>query len=347
MLKSSDFVRSTGTIQVQSLTEPSPDMKLEALTGEANAQRHREYLKKLECFEQVLVRQPARVLTSESPASFRVACWNLERCKHWRSSAELLLENRVSVALLTEMDFGMPRSGNVNTTALLSDYLDAGYAFGVEFVELGAGDEREREEFLLVPPEQSLHGNAVTSHFHIDQALVLPLDNGGLWYDDDGQGDERRIGGRNATAVRVKISDDLSCWFLSVHFESLLGPEDRAVETRQLLERVEQCTGGEPVLIGGDFNVRECWRDGVLNTANEPMFRLMEDAGFNREHCNAAGQTTRLHPWHDPHKPAYKLDWFFTRGLHAFNPEIIPAVDATGTNLSDHELLLVDVIVGE
>ena len=44
--------------------------------------------------------------------------------------------------LLSELDAGMARTQNLDTTRAIARDLGAGHAFGVEFVELGLGDTR-------------------------------------------------------------------------------------------------------------------------------------------------------------------------------------------------------------
>ena len=53
--------------------------------------------------------------------------------------------------------------------------------------------------------------------------------------------------------------------------------------------------------------------------------------------------TTRPHPWHDDASPQKKIDWFFAKGFVGSQPRVVPAVGAEGGNLSDHEIILVDV----
>jgi hypothetical protein len=36
-----------------------------------------------------------------------------------------------------------------------------------------------------------------------------------------------------------------------------------------------------------------------------------------------------------------RIDWFFSRGLVASDPQTVAAVDATGAAISDHEVLTV------
>ncbi len=84
-----------------------------------------------------------------------------------------------SVALLSEMDLGMARSGNRHTTRDLAESLGAGYAFGVEFVELGLGFGREIIDNAGLGNAGSLHGNAVVSAVTMRDPVLIPLDRAG------------------------------------------------------------------------------------------------------------------------------------------------------------------------
>jgi hypothetical protein len=42
-------------------------------------------------------------------------------------------------------------------------------------------------------------------------------------------------------------------------------------------------------------------------------------------------------------RPLAKLDWFFTRGLAASDPRIVPALRADGSPSSDHDALVVTI----
>jgi endonuclease/exonuclease/phosphatase (EEP) superfamily protein YafD len=51
--------------------------------------------------------------------------------------------------------------------------------------------------------------------------------------------------------------------------------------------------------------------------------------------------TQRFAP--DSERPNHKIDWFFTRGLDASDPKIVPAIREGGLPSSDHECLVVTV----
>ena len=72
------------------------------------------------------------------------------------------------VVLLTELDVGMARSGNRHTVRELARTMGAGYAFGVEYVELGLGDDREKAWHAGESNAVGLHGNAILSKAPLD-----------------------------------------------------------------------------------------------------------------------------------------------------------------------------------
>lgn len=338
-------LRNRVTSTVDLLDRPSHTWREAAEGGEANLTRHDSLLQAAGCMNAVELRQPVNPATPAS--SLTVACWNLERCKHVPESAARLQDTGADICLLTEMDLGMARSGNRHTTADLAHHLGMGYAFGVEFIELGLGDRREQAEHTGERNEAGLHGNAVATRFAIDRAALLPLDRGGMWYSPDGI-DQRRIGGRMALAVRLCLAEPV--WFVAVHYESRLFPHDRERETAYLLRHVDELCGDDAVLVGGDFNCRAMADEGFDDAAlldrpqeAEPMFARLAEAGFDWRACNTAQPTTRLHSWDDRKRMLKKIDWFFSRGLKPSAPRVIPAVAADGRTLSDHEIIVVTV----
>jgi len=336
-------VRPPVTGERPSMTGPSQAWRDAATQGSADMQRHDQLARESACFSGFRQIQPE----TEAPfgTELKVAAWNLERCKHVEGSASVLKNFNADIALVTEMDLGMARAENRDTTADLAAHLGMGHIYGVEFIELGLGDDREIEQHQSETNDQGLHGNAVLTKFKIDKAVILPLDEGGKWFSDELGGDQRRIGGRMAVAVRHLLPSPI--WFVSVHYESRLGPIERAEETRALLTQIDRVCGSEPVLIGGDFNCKGLQENGLLGREAlekadfaEPMFATYAEAGFDWKSANTGDITTRLHAWApEDHKPVKNIDWFFVRGVRCSTPIVMPAVSEGGVNLSDHEMI--------
>ena len=317
---------------------------------------HAERFRALPVFGEIEVADPPQSSAPPSPSA-RVAFWNAERCKDVDSSAALLANVGADVNLLCEMDLGMARSGQVHTTREVAARLRQGYAFAVEFVELGLGNASERVAHAGEANSVGHHGAAIVSRHRLEQPALIRLESDGDWF--DGANGERRVGGRIALVATVPVGG-VKATLVSVHFESHGGPTERAQQMRVLLAALDAYAPDAPVVVGGDFNTqaasRDQYRDAAVKRAlvradparfvhpvdYEPLFDVATDAGYDWRGCNVIGAATnRARPGGAP-APLAKLDWFFTRGLGAADPEIVPAVDGD-TAISDHELLAVTV----
>jgi endonuclease/exonuclease/phosphatase family metal-dependent hydrolase len=308
-------------------------------------------------FDRVELAPPPRVRTLAGPA--RIAFWNAERGKDLAGSAALLGGIAADALLLCELDLGMARSGQTHVTRELAQRLGAGYAFAVEFLELGLGDEREQQWHAGQRNQAGLHGAAILSACVLERPAVIRLETTGDWF--DGRHGERRVGGRIAVAATLRI-EDMPVTCVSVHFESHGDPAQRAAQMGRLLEAIETYAPGQPVLIGGDLNTSTVSRDWARGTGvkpvlplarvldpvpYEPMFAVAAERGYDWRSCNALNvPTQRTRPDGTPAAPLGKIDWFLARGLAAGDPVTLPAVDARGVAISDHEVLAVTVAPG-
>ena len=302
---------------------------------------------------------------AESPASVaavasaRVVFWNAERLKYPAASAALLAAASADVLLLCEVDVGMARSDNRHTVADLAAQLATGYTFGAEFVELGLGDARERAWHAGELNRSGLHGGAILSRHGLQHHAMVRLETSGRWF--DGRFGERRVGGRIALMAEIPIAG-IPVLLVAAHYESHSDPADRLELTRTLLDAVDTCAPGRPVLIAGDFNTNTLAladkdRPAIVATAlavepdrlvapmqHEPMFDLLQRRGYGWESCNVAmAPTQRTRPDGTPAPPFGKIDWLFARGLRCTDPAIIAATAPDGTAISDHEALAVTV----
>ncbi len=107
---------------------PLPDAAVlrDAGLGEASRARHDALADRIPALRLMEARQPAAA-AGPAPARLRVAAWNLERCTAAEASAALLGRAGASVALLSEMDLGMARSGDRHTAGDLAAALGAGH----------------------------------------------------------------------------------------------------------------------------------------------------------------------------------------------------------------------------
>lgn len=266
-----------------------------------------------------------------------VAAWNAERLKYHAPSVELVRQSGADILLLTEADLGTARAGNRHTVADLARDLDMSYVFGVEFVELGLGDSREREWHKGQTNTIGFHGNALLSRLPLLDAALIHLDDGGAWWTDakDGQG---RIGGRMALAAKIDTAFG-PILAVSVHLESKTDVEDRAFQTKRLIASVDKLADGLPVVMGGDFNTNVLPAGSREPEAYEPLFNLLAEAGYEWKTANDFALTQRTRPDGTPEPPFARLDWLLARGLAASQAVTVAAVDVNGAAISDHELI--------
>ncbi len=282
--------------------------------------------------------------------TLKVGTWNLERCKCLPETVTRLQQLDLDILFLSEMDDGMARSGNVNTTRLLAEALGMTYAFGVEFIESGHGTQSERVLFANQQNVKSLHGNAILSRFALSRLDMLRLPGGEVWTSMDWH--DGRLGSRIALGgVIMTASGPLA--LISVHQESLPGPDERAGHMRRILDFIDASFSGMPVLLGGDLNSADLpeAHDHDETTpawflepeAFEPLFANVRTAGFRWTEANTAQHTRRQIANGRPYRPFKKVDWLFTRCVAAHSPMVHPAVDAAGSPISDHELVVATI----
>lgn len=319
-----------------------------ALARQAPATRkaHDQIASRVPALHAIQLTEPS----SPSPLGslIRIAAWNAERCKYDRAARRLIETVGADVTLLSEMDVGMARSGHRHTVEDLAESLQQGFAFGVEFVELGLGDSREMRWHAGQSNTLSLHGNAIMSRSRLSDVFVIPLDEGGTWFCNS-DADQRRLGGRMAIGARI-TSAPYPLWVVSLHLESRSTPQTRSLQIRRLLEALRTQIGDAAAVIGGDLNTDAlptdpaALREACGDPRNfEPLFIEMAEAGFSWSSCNDGRATQRTRPDGTPAPPFNRLDWLFVRGVEVTGCRTWSAVDTEGTAISDHELISVDV----
>ena len=202
--------------------------------------------------------------------------------------------------------------GNRHTVADLRSRLGTGYVFGVEFVELGLGDARERAWHAGDCNLRALHGAAILSrHALAATRHWSALRPSGRWF--DGQFDERRVGGRIALMAEIAVAGT-PVLFVSAHYESHSDPADRLEQTLRLLDAIDAHAPGTPVLIAGDFNtstfaLAEKDQPAAIHAAlaadpvrlvapmhHEPMFDVLARPGYGWRELQCRVGTDPAHP---------------------------------------------------
>ena len=320
-----------------------------------DAEAHRRIARDLACLYETDV-EPA---PDPEVASgwLRVAAWNIERGRDPDQIAALVSATGADVALLSEVDVGMARTGNRDVARELAGRLNAGTVFGVEYVELSLGKAADLEHIEADFNECGLHGNAIVASSQLQRPDVIRFDEGGDWFND--LRGEPRVGGRMAVVATVQL-DGVDVELASAHLDSHSDADSRAHEMQALVRAIDARSTG-PAVIGGDLNTfgatfAELADIGVARrlreadpgrfswpAAYEPLFEVARDHGYDWIDANVASPTTRHAPDGAPHHVPLKLDWILVRGLEARRPTVVPALGAGGEPLSDHDLVAVSV----
>ena len=264
---------------------------------------------------------------------FTVAAWNLERCLFPEDSAAHVAATGASVVLLSEMDDGMARTAQCNTTADVAQELSMQYAYGVEFIELGLGSETEREFCKDDQNARGLHGNGLMAKIPLARPFALRLWGERIWLDHDP--DQLRIGERVAVGAVIETTSGPFV-AVSTHLESVATAAYRERQVSELIDGLEAAFPGLPLLIGGDLNTGNHIEGGF---EAETLFAMCAARGFVRHGGPIDQMTTRpslITRWPDR---AMKLDWFLSRGLEISGSAIVSSLGADGRPLSDHDLL--------
>nr|WP_319390448.1 endonuclease/exonuclease/phosphatase family protein [uncultured Cohaesibacter sp.] len=329
------------TATCSSLPEVSPQLSEAIQSAEKTQKAHRALFARLDALHLL---ETGGEMPKARPLADRITvmAWNLQRCLYPEQSADLLRPHDPDVILLSEMDIGMARTHQRHTVRALADSLGMRYAFGVEFFELGLGNDLERRLAADDHNTCGWHGNALLCRQKPDALALIRLDASGLWFCPvDGLGNDSvvkqpRVGGRCAIAA-ILPSDAGAICVASVHLESLDDPSIRLSQMERLIAALDAFAPGLPTIIGGDLNTALTPEDG--GTKEEPLFRAAERHGFSWAN-NAKGTTTRRSLLTYKPRAPKKLDWLCARGLIPVEAAILPAIEESGKALSDHEIIM-------
>ncbi|WP_316859015.1 endonuclease/exonuclease/phosphatase family protein [uncultured Cohaesibacter sp.] len=329
------------TATCASLPLVDADLSQAITNAERSRSAHKALLRQTEALH--LIELGGELIPSGPLASkMTVMAWNMQRCLYPEQSADLIRPHSPDVVLVSEMDNGMARTHQRNTTRALADSLGMRYAFGVEFFEMGLGNDIERRLSADQHNECGFHGNALLSRVEPKAVALIRLDDSGLWFAPQGHlsnnnvVSQPRIGGRCAIAAILETEHGDIC-VASVHLESLDDASIRLSQMERLIAALDAFAPDLPVIVGGDLNTGKSLEEA--EERKEPLFEAAERHGFSWEN-NASGSTTRRSLLTNRPKPKLKLDWFFARGFTAGGADILPAVDEAGKVLSDHDLIM-------
>ena len=187
---------------------------------------------------------------TQNPESVRALAWNIERGSRFEGILDALrnhpdLKDK-DVLLLTELDYGMARSGNRFVAREIAEALGMNYAFAPVYIALQKGSGVEAE----APGENSnsIHGLALFSKWPMTNVHAIPLPNG----KDKMWGKEKRLG--HLRALIADIHHPAGVFrAITVHLDAHCSRAHRRLQMKIILDHLDTLPP-LPTLIGGDWN---------------------------------------------------------------------------------------------
>ena len=184
-------------------------------------------------------------------ASLRATAWNVERGNKFDGILRTLDEHPVigpsDVLILTELDYGMARSGNRDVAGELAKALNCNYAFAPSYISLVKGSGLEAQ--VAGEDSHGIHGNGILSRWPILSAHSVPMPNG----KDLMRGKEKRLGQQRAVIATIDHPlgpVHVACLHLDCHSSR----QHRADQMRIVLDYLDGLEPRLPAIVAGDWN---------------------------------------------------------------------------------------------
>jgi endonuclease/exonuclease/phosphatase family metal-dependent hydrolase len=194
---------------------------------------------------------PSTHAQSDRNSPIFAAAWNIERgirlegiIRAFQRNADL---RRSDVFLLTELDYGMARTGNRFIAREMAESLAMNYAFAPSYINLAKGSGLEAR--AAGDNDHALHGNAILARYPLLRAHSIRLPNG----KDKMRGKEKRLGSQRAVVADLDHPGGM-LRVVSVHLDAHSTQLHRARQMRIILDHLDRLSPALPVLIGGDWN---------------------------------------------------------------------------------------------
>ncbi len=186
----------------------------------------------------------------QSPKSVSTVAWNIERGNIFEGIVDAL-ENHPELKekdlyLLTELDYGMARSGNRFVARELAKRLKLNYAFAPVYIALQKGSGVESDS--KGENTKSIHGLAIFSKYPLKNLSTVALPNG----KDKMHGKEKRLGFLRALVADVEHPAG-EFRAVCVHFDVHCSRKHRQMQMKLILDHLETLPE-LPTVIGGDWN---------------------------------------------------------------------------------------------
>jgi endonuclease/exonuclease/phosphatase family metal-dependent hydrolase len=261
----------------------------------------------------------------------RALAWNLERGIQFEGIAGALknddrLRDR-DILLLSELDYGMARSGNRFVAKEIAEELGMNWAFAPVYIPLQKGSGVESD----MPGENtaSIHGLAMLTPWPMRNVHAVPIPNG----KDKMWGKEKRLGRLRALIADIEHPSG-TFRAVTIHLDAHCSRTHRAKQMQIILDHLETLLD-MPTLIGGDWNttgfnsqsstraILGYWRRVMMGPKNvasnhfphpdryfeRKMFGDIERRGYAYRPLNTIGVGTLHYELGDIEKNTNLRDW--------------------------------------
>jgi len=265
----------------------------------------------------------ASAASAESTDRLRVVAWNIQRGTHLEGIAEAFAHEAelagAHLVVLLESDIGMARSSNRNVARELAGRLGFDYVYGNSYLCLSAGNRREAQH--AEPNGLGLSGNAILSRLPLLRAENFSV----AITKDKFESSEKRLGHKKALWAEVAVGAQRLA-VAAVHLDSGASSAGRALQLRDVVQKLEARGVSGCSLIGGDFNTTtydaqsllgllgnlglKLWRGGFPHAIQHyltpellyerSVFHVLRDAGYDFESYNQLGVGTVFYRVGDP-----------------------------------------------
>jgi len=257
--------------------------------------------------------------------------WNIERGIQLDGILDALkhhdrLQNK-DLLLLTELDYGMARSGNRFVAQEIAQDLNLNYAFAPVYIALQKGSGVESA--MSGENTASIHGLAMFSKYPMKNVHAVPLPNG----KDKMWGKEKRLGYLRALIADIEHPAG-AFRSVTVHLDAHCSRVHRRLQIKLIVDHLDTLPP-LPTILGGDWNtttfnsqnstraIMGYWRRVFMGPKNvaknhlphperyfeRPLFRDLETRGYHWRDLNNVGAGTLHYHVESIEKNTNLRDW--------------------------------------
>ena len=267
----------------------------------------------------------------QNPKSASALAWNIERGNIFEGIVDALEKHEdlkdKDALLLTELDYGMARSGNRFVAREIADRLKLNYAFAPVYIALQKGSGVESE--AAGENTRSIHGLAMFSKWPMKNIHAIALPNG----KDKMWGKEKRLGYLRTLFADIEHPAG-TFRAVTVHLDAHCSRAHRHRQMKIILDHLDRLPP-LPTLIGGDWNtttfnaqnatraILGYWRRVMMGVKNvvtnhyphpdryfeKDLFREVEARGYEYKTLNELGAGTIHYDVSSIEKNTNLRDW--------------------------------------